>query len=288
MFGLFDSKSYRGSNFERAILSRVDQISNESTDDSILFTTALIHEHPRFYQTLLGDPSLPELSLDDPNTRDLYIGLAARTAWITGSLVTSAFVAARDYGRGLDELRSRDGVSALAVSSCLVQFLGASDAPRNQTTGGYYRYFSAYLVLRQAFGMFGFLDPWRNFIKTIKIPEGLAGLDLSRWFDDDFTWKLAALAPRAEQQSRDQALHQLNVFRSTIGMIPPPAAAISLNLMLDLPPECFTAAWMMPPMMAPGPLISTTSFPSRPGAQLGPAAMQARSMIINAGVPLPM
>lgn len=280
MFGLFDGlgmfndKTYRGSNFERAILGRVDQISQDRPDNGVLFTSALLHEHP-------------QLLLDDPNSRDLCLQIAARTAWATGVLIGSAFVAARDYGQGLDELRCRDSVAALAVSSCLVQFLDASDVPLSQTSGGYYRYFSAYLILRQAFGLFGFLEPWRNFIKTIEIPEGLAGLDLSAYFDGDIQM-LSKLAPRVEQESREHALLQINGLRSTIGMIPPQAAALSLNIMLDLPPGSFSTAWTMSPS-GPAPHVNFINHPSAvAGGQLGLAATQVRGTIIDAGVPLRM
>jgi hypothetical protein len=286
MFGFFDSKSYKGSNFERAILSRVDQLASASAEDGAWFAEALVREHPQFYKSFFGGQSVPELSLEDPNTRDLYVTFAARTAWIIGVLLGSSFVAARDYAQGLDELRSRDSVAALAVSSCLAQFIGASDLPIKQTSGGYYRYFSAYLILRQSFGMFGFLDPWRNFIKGITIPEGLAGLDLLRWFDDDFTQVLEGLAPRAEQQTRHQVMQQLHGFRSTVGFIPAPAASFSLNLILDLPPSVFTAVWTMPPVIAHGSHFGNYARGISGGGP-GSAAMQTRSMLINAGVRLP-
>jgi hypothetical protein len=287
MFDFFGTKSYRGSNLERAILSRVNELAQGGDGSGPLLAAALIREHPRFYQMLLPGQSIPELSHEDPNGRDLYVAFLVGTSYVISVLVGSAFLAAREYGQELDELRKRDSVAALAVASCLAQFLGASDIPIKTTSGGYYRYFSAYLILRQSFGMFGFLDLWRNFIKGMKIPDAFAGLDLSRWFDDGFTQILDGLAPQAEQQTRHQVLQQLLQFRSTLGLIPAPAASLSLNLILDLPPSIYTAVWTAPPAIAHGPLFGNyAGAGTSGGGGLGPAALQARGMLINAGVPL--
>jgi len=287
MFNLFGSKTYKGSNLERLILGRIDQIASSSNDDVARFAQALMREHPQFYKSLFtGSSPIPDLSIDDPNTRELYAALACGTALVITLLIVSSFRAARDYGTSLDQLRSTDGVAALAVASCLVQFVHAANVPRDKTSGGYFRYFSAYLILRHSLALFNFAGPWENYIKGMKMPDGFAGLDLGRWFGSDFTGILSGLAPRAEQNTRLQILQQLEGFRSGIGLIPGPYATIALNQIFDLPQESFSVPWTLPEIGVgtPDPFPSTGSG----GGQPGLATLKARQILINAGIPLPL
>src|SRR5262245_11833975 len=285
----FGSNPYKGSNLERSILGRINEIASSSNDDVARFAQALMREHPQFYKSLFsGSSPIPDLSIDDPNTRELYVGLAYGTASVISLLIGSSFVAARDYGTGLDQLRSTDGVAALAVASCLVQFVHAANVPRNETSGGYFRYFSAYLILRHSLALFNFAGPWENYIKGMKLPDGLAGLDLGRWFGGDFTGILSGLAPCAEQNTRLQILQQLEGFRLMIGLIPGPAATIALNQIFDLPQASFSVPWTLPEIG----VGAFGAFPSTGmlglgsgGGQPGLATLKARQMLINAGVP---
>jgi hypothetical protein len=283
----FGSNPYKGSNLERSILGRIDEIASSSNDDLARFMQALMREHPQFYKSLFsGSSPIPDLSIDDPNTRELYVALAYGTALVISLLIVSSFVAARDYGMGLDQLRSSDGVAALAVASCLVQFVHAANVPRDKTSGGYFRYFSAYLILRQSLALFNFAGPWENYIKGMKAPDGFAGLDLGRWFGSDFTGILSGLTPRAEQNTRLQILQQLEGFRLGIGLIPGPAATIALNQIFDLPQASFSVPWTLPE-------IGVGTFDTFPrtgsgGGQASPATLEARQILINAGVRLPL
>jgi hypothetical protein len=100
-----------------------------------------------------------------------------RSSWPLGIanaisvLIGSAATAAESYGKQIDQLNQFNSVAALALANCLVAYCEACNVPFAATEGGYRRYFSGYLLLRQSLRIFGLLEPWER-VMAVKNDSG--------------------------------------------------------------------------------------------------------------------
>jgi hypothetical protein len=235
MWNLFGTTSYSGSNLERLLQGRIIEIRSLPPDTKELCAQALLRERPDFFApTEVGGQTPPPL--DRQTLEVAALGIANAMSMLIGSAATFADF----YGKQIDQLNQSNSVAALVLANCLVAYCEACNVPFAATEGGYRRYFTGYLLLRQSLRMFGLLDPWERVMATVKNDSGDS---LSGLFNDKSTETLMKALPISEQSTLAQVLQGLGQYKTLVDLIPSPAASWTLGIALQMPEQLMTGQW---------------------------------------------
>jgi hypothetical protein len=255
MFNASSRLNYKGSNLESLIESRPPEGAAIKKESAELFAQALMREYPNLvdhiaknFPTEQGQP--PPEAHDKEKANQTTAQLIALVAL---ALIASSLEMARVYGSEIDKVKDSNVGVALGVAYALIEFANACDVPFSGSEGGYRRYVSAYLVLRFALQMYGFLEPWQKYCEAVKQQNGL---DLTTFFSDRTALTLLAIAPQQERpiiahvlQGLAQRKAGLDVSSNVASMIPgfgaliSGAAALPLDMALHSPKQFMIGQW---------------------------------------------
>src|SRR5262245_47751243 len=315
MFSLFGSSakpSYKGSNLERIITNISSQQINTSEAGIERFSAALRQEYPKPVAHLAHTQSKPEpFQSEDEKFKELGDLVMARGCASSGlAMINAAAQMAAFYGKEIDR-PDINAATALMVSYGFVEYANACSIPFETSDGGYRRYLSGYLVLREAMIVFGLSEPWEQYLKSLVFDTG-DGKQRSFHgsFSDAHSQLLRAFVPRAEQPIVTQVFRQFVNYKNAIALMSLLAGmdAIYLQLVLSMPQLFMTGQWSGYPAalyangrctMCGGPApcqpcqnqLMQIAMISRGGSygglnssHMGPASQQAAGMLINAGI----
>src|SRR5262245_46614310 len=195
LWGLSGGASYKGSNLERLIKARAAQTVDLNEENIGLFGRALLSEYPRPFEHLARINNKPPPQLDDKQ-KELAEAITARGLAIQGlTLIASSAVLAEAYGNDIDNVKSSNDALAIAVAYGLIEYANACNVPFKSTEGGYRRYLSGYLILRNSMQSLGVLEPWEKYLAA----QEINGSSLASSINDQSTHNLLKFAPQSEQ-----------------------------------------------------------------------------------------
>jgi hypothetical protein len=315
LFSLFGSSakpSYKGSNLERIITNISSQPFDTSEAGVERFSAALLREYPQPAAHLAHTQNKPEpFQGEDEKLKELGDLIVARGCAVSGlRMIDAAAKIAAFYGKEIDR-PDINAATALMVSYGFVEYANACSIPFETSDGGYCRYLSGYLVLREAMTVFGLSEPWEQYLKSLVFDAGdgkQQGFHSS--FSDAHSQLLRAFMPRAEQPIVTQVFQQLANYKNAFALMSllPGMDAIYLQLVLDMPRLFMAGQWSgHPPALydngrcticgGPAPCepcqnqIVQIARISRGGiyrgldsSHLGPVSQQAAGMLIEAGI----
>jgi len=246
MFNPFANPSYQGSALERLINASpalTIQFSRENVDK---FAEAIFKEYPQPLDYFLQ-------ATNQTNTLEGKTKEAANAAFPIGigtqalMLIMSASGMAQFYGSQIDQLKMTNAGAAFALASALAEYAHACNVPVADTQGGYRRYLSGYLTLRDAMESFGWLGPWEQRMAAVEADQKKANPDFSApKLDAKATSLFRTFVPKSEQAVLSHVAQHLNNVKNTVqllNLMPGILDTAYLQMALTMPQLFVSGQW---------------------------------------------